>query len=178
MRRSLLASLALVALMAGAAHARGIDLGVYGGTSLPLLQEDANSGTLYGIRLPLKFVPLISVEPFYAKGKTTDKSTTVNGASYTRSGFDQTSYGVNAMFSFGGPISFFPYAGIGTTTLTRPGLDASYSTYDFGFGIGLSVIPKFPIQVRGEVQALVDGQASRKFATVTAGVSHSLFSMP
>ena len=58
------------------------------------------------------------------------------------------------------------------------GSDLSLTTYNFGLGLGISPAPKVSIHIRGELAAAVDGEASRKFANATVGVSYALFSAP
>jgi opacity protein-like surface antigen len=82
------------------------------------------------------------------------------------------------MLTAGGPISFYPYAGVGRTSLKRSGFDKTLTTYNLGAGLGFSAVPKLTLDVRGELQAIVDGQTTRKFANATAGLSYSLFSIP
>lgn len=178
MRRFLALLLVLTAVGAATARAGSIGIGAFGGMSTPVLQEDTGGGSLFGVRVPVKLVPLITVEPFYASSSLGDKTQTIAGIEYTRSGFDVTSYGANAMLTMGGPVSFYPFAGIGQTKLKRDPIDDSFTSYDFGFGIGISPMPKVTIDLRGELQAVVDGEASRKFGNATVGVSYALFSMP
>ncbi len=178
MKRLWVFALVALASIANTAHAGSIGVGVFGGASVPVLQEDQDQGTLFGVRVPVKLVPLFAVEPFYAKGKLGDKTVTIGPVSQTREGFDVTTYGANAMLTLGGPISFYPYAGIGTSKFKRTGEDLSFTSYHLGLGLGLSPIPKISVELRGELQAAVDGDVSRKMVNVTLGASYALFSMP
>ena len=178
MRRFLILTLATLAMTESVARAGSFGLGLYGGESIPVLQDDVDKGIMYGVRVPVHLIPIVSFEPFYATSNLGDKTTDIGGISYTRSGFDETSFGLNAMLSMGGPVQFYPYAGIGSTKLKRTGVESTFTSYDFGFGIGVSPMPKVSVHIRGELQAVVDGQASRKFSNATLGVSYSLFSAP
>ena len=126
----------------------------------------------------MKLVPLVTVEPYYASSSLGDKDVTIADITYTREGFDETAYGLNALLTMGGPVQFYPFAGIGSTNLKRTGNDLTLTTYNFGLGLGISPMPKLTLHIRGEMQMAVDGEASRKFANVTAGASYALFSMP
>lgn len=168
----------LVTGLATTAHAASIEVAPYGGLSIPVVQDDQDQGTIYGLRVPVKLMPMLTVEPYYAQGALGDKTLEVGGLSYTREGYDETGYGLNVLLAMGGPVSFYPFAGIGTTKLERSGEDRSWMTYNGGFGVGISPIPKLSVHVRGELQLAVDGEVSRKFANVTAGVSYALFSIP
>ena len=160
------------------ARAASVGVGVFGGSSIPVLQADQDKGTLYGVRAPVKLVPLLAVEPFFSSSALGDKTVDVGGFSVTREGSDVTTYGMNAMLTLGGPVSFYPYAGIGQTKFKRTAQDESFTSYHLGLGLGLSPIPKFSFDLRGELQAAVDGDVSRKMLNVTLGASYSLFSMP
>ena len=178
MKRLLALTLALLALTAGVASAGHIGLGAFAGMSYPVLQEDVASGPLYGLRAPVALTPLFTFEPYYASGSLGDKDETVGGITYTREGFDETAYGLNAMLTTGGPVQFYPLLGLGQTKLTRTGTDLNLTTWNFGMGLGFSPMLKLSVHVRGELQMAMDGDASRKFTNVTVGASYALFNMP
>jgi len=179
MRRILALMLATMVLSAGVVHAGSVGIGAFAGMSIPVLQDDTDSGALYGVRVPVKLVPLVTVEPYYAASNLGDKTTTVAGLSYTRQGFDETAFGANAMLTMGGPVTFYPLAGIGQTKLKRDGFDESFTSYNVGLGLGISPMPKVSIHIRGELQMVsLDGGTSRKFGNATIGASYALFSMP
>lgn len=178
MKRLLALTLVLLATSAGVASAGSIGLGAFAGMSIPLLQEDVSQGAMFGLRVPVKLVPLVTAEPYYASSSLGDKDETIGGLSYTREGFDETAFGLNAMLTMGGPVQFYPFVGLGQTKLERSGSDLSLTTYNFGLGLGFVPMPKVSVHVRGELQMAVDGEASRKFGNVTLGASYALFSMP
>lgn len=178
MKRPLALVLVLLAASAGAASAGSIGLGAFAGMSIPVVQEDVSQGSTFGLRVPVTLVPLVTLEPYFASSALGDKDEEVGGFTYTREGFDATAYGLNAMLSMGGPVQFYPFVGIGSTKLERTGTDLSLTTYNAGLGLGFSPVPKVSVHLRGELQIAVDGDASRKFANVTAGASYALFSIP
>lgn len=178
MKRLFATALFALALAGSTAHATGIEAGVFGGLSIPIVQDDQKQGTTFGLRVPVKLIPLITVEPFFASSAMGEAEEEIAGFTYTREGFDVTSFGANVLLTMGGPVSFYPFAGLGQTTLKRAGFDDSFTTFNGGLGIGISPAPKFSIHVRGELQAVVDGDASRKFANATAGLHYALFSVP
>jgi hypothetical protein len=178
MKRLLALTLVLLAVSAGASSAASIGVGPFAGMSIPILQDDVDNGTMFGLRAPVKLVPLVTVEPYYASSSLGDKDVTIAGIGYTREGFDEKAYGLNAMLTLGGPVQFYPLVGIGQTKLERAGTDLSLTTYNAGLGLGISPMPKLTIHIRGELQMAVDGGASRKFGNATIGASYALFSMP
>ncbi|MEO5988154.1 MAG: outer membrane beta-barrel protein [Candidatus Eisenbacteria bacterium] len=178
MKRVILAACLAVALVGRSAHAGSIGVGVFGGLSVPVVQSDVEQGSMFGVRVPIKLVPLVAVEPYFASSALGDAQEDVLGVTYTREGFDSKAYGANVMLTMGGPLQFYPFAGIGQTKLKRPGSDLSLTTYNFGLGLGISPAPKISVHIRGELAAAVDGEASRKFANATVGLSYALFSAP
>jgi hypothetical protein len=166
-----------ILLAASAAHATGVGVGVYGGLSYPIIQDDVKSGSIYGFRAPVSLVPMITVEPFFASSKLGDGEQTLAGIVYKRDGFDQTAYGLTAMLGnpSGMGFHFFPFAGIGKYKLTRIGSDdINEAGYNFGLGIGIGATPKVSLQIRGELEMVKTGDTSRKFGNATAGLTYSL----
>src|SRR5262245_25626313 len=137
MRRAFLSSvLALgVAMVPGAAHAVSVGLGAYGGGSIPIEQQDVESGSTFGVRIPISIIPLVSVEPFFASSALGDGEETIGGITYTRDGFDHTEFGVHAMLGSlkNNPgFRFFPYLGIASSKLSREGSeDIKKASYQF-----------------------------------------------
>jgi len=173
--------LSLVALTS-AAQAATIGLGVFGGSSVPVVQDDNGQGTIFGVRASVNLVPLITVEPYYAKTNGGDKDQTLLGTTYTRHGIDLTSYGVNALLTFGTGLQLYPFAGIGSTKATRDGLDATTTQYNFGLGLGFKPpVLKLSVNLRGELDTVLEpdnSQTARKWANVTLGVSYGIVSFP
>ena len=182
MKRVLFIGLVALALMPGVARAVSIGIGAYGGTSIPVLQGDNGSGSVFGIRAPVNFVPMLTVEPFWAKTSGGDKTQTAGPLRVTFPGIDVTTYGANVLFTFGGGLQLYPFAGVSSSTLKRTGLDASQTGYDFGLGLGFKLpLVGLSAHARGQVDIITDpasSQASRKSAEVTVGVSYALFHFP
>src|SRR5262249_46222985 len=149
----------LLSLVLGAGAARaagiGIGLGAFGGVSLPLIQDDAKkSGGQFGGRVPGTLISFFSVAPFYAKSSLGPPDQTTRRVVYTREGFDVKTFGANAILgspATGSGFKFFPFAGISSNKLTRPGTEIKETGFDFGLGIGGSVASKISFSVRGEL---------------------------
>ena len=178
MSRMIAVALLVLGLAPSATSAKSISIGVFGGTSIPIVQDDNGSGPLFGVRAPVKLLPLITVEPFYSSTQCGDKTQDINGTSFTRSGFDIKSFGANAMLTLGGPVAFYPFVGIGSHSLSRTGsADETLTGYSFGLGVGISPVQSFTIHVRGEFDNLRKGGSGRAFAAATAGVSYRVFNV-
>jgi hypothetical protein len=168
-----------LALTAGIAQAApiGIGVGAYGGVSFPILQDDVSQGPVYGVRVPLKVIPMITVEPYYLTSHLGHGEQTIGGVKYTRDGFEHTGYGVNALLgtALGLGFGLHPYAGIGSHKLVRDGTpEIKETAYNFGLGMGINAMPKISLQLRGELNMVVTGDTSRKFANATVGLTYSL----
>jgi hypothetical protein len=177
------AAIFLAALLAAApAHAVSLGASVFGGASIPIVQDDTGSGSQFGIRIPISVVPLFSVEPYFAHSGLGDASETLAGFEYSRTGFDVNTYGVNiALGSFGMLPGFplYPYVGIGSNKLTRDGSsDISEVGYNFGLGVGFGIPPGVTINLRGEINAVATGDTSRKFANINVAVGYNFFHTP
>jgi len=141
MSKLLVVVLVALALTASGARAGSIGVGVYGGPSVPVLQDDQDNGTLYGIRAPVKLIPLFTAEPFYSKSSLGDKTFDLApGVSVTREGSDVTTYGVNAMLTLGGPIAFYPYVGIGEAKFKRTGQNESRKLFNITVGASYAIL--------------------------------------
>jgi len=178
--KRLAACVLVLALTAGPASAVTIGGGAFGGLSIPIVQDDNGQGSVYGIRAPVGIVPLITVEPYASWTTGGDKDQTVGTLNLTRSGIDLSSYGINALFTFGTGFQLFPFVGIGSTSSERDGLDQTSIQYNFGLGIGFSpfAIPLM-IDVRGEYASVTDednSDTARNWANVTLGATYKLFS--
>jgi hypothetical protein len=179
MRRAIALAVLALALTAGIAQAGpvGIGIGAYGGVSYPINQDDVTHGPLYGLRVPIKAIPMITVEPYYLTSHLGDGEETIAGVQYAREGFDHTGYGVNAILAMplGLAFGFHPYAGIGSHKLERAGTpEIKETAYNFGLGMGINAIPKISLQIRGELNMVMIGTKSRKFANGTVGLTYSL----
>jgi opacity protein-like surface antigen len=189
MKQFLALALLASAMASGAAQAGpvGVSVGVFGGLSVPVLQDVSTSsfspsdafgptGSQIGIRVPVHAIPVVTFEPYYAKSSYKDRTDTIGGISYTRDGFDGKSYGLNAILGNpdGSGFHFFPYFGIGKTKLTRTGEEISKASYNFGLGFGISPAQKISVQIRGEFAMVATGDTSRKFTNATAGLTYRL----
>lgn len=182
MRRNLLLALLLAAaLPVGAASAATVGITGFGGVSIPIVNDMAEQGTQFGIRVPVGVLPWLAVEPFWATSGMGEVEETFGGSSYTRDGGDVTSFGVNARL-FGasaGTVRFYPFIGLASNKITREGSDdVSEMGYQGGLGIGFTPMPKFSIDLRGELNAIVTGDTSQKFGNVTLGVTYDIVGLP
>lgn len=176
MKRASLVALVALSLVAGVARASSVGLGVFGGLSVPVVQPDQSNGSTFGVRVPIHVVPMIAIEPFYASTSLGDKDVTVGPVTIPNAGADVTTYGVNAMLSMGGPIRFYPFAGLGSAKYKLNGASTSVTSYQAGFGLGITPFPKVSVDLRGELQYAGKSGFVRRNAGITLGASYALFS--
>lgn len=166
-----------LALVPAAAGAIGVGGGVFGGMSYPVLQDNAGTGSQFGVRVPVTLAPAVTVEGFYASSALGDVDETIAGQTYTRSGPDVTTFGANAILNFGGAYRFYPFLGVGSSTIKQAGTeDLTDTSINFGVGFGFSLMPKLSLDLRGELNSVITGDTSRKFGNLTVGVAYALFS--
>jgi len=159
-----------------------IGIGGFGGLSIPIVQDDVKSGSMFGVRVPITLMSMISVEPFFASSSLGDGEQEIGGITYTRDGFDNKTFGVNAFLGSlkGNPgFRIYPYVGIASAKLTRAGSeDIKKTAYNFGMGLGVSPAASFSVHLRGELDMVVIDDVSRKFGNATLGVSYDLWPRP
>jgi hypothetical protein len=169
-------ALLLLALCVGAGTAQAEDLqigaGAFGGYAVPLIQEDAGSGVMFGVRVPVRVSSMFTIEPYYMSSSLDEVTEELGGIEYTRDGFDMTSFGGNVLL-FGS--KFYPFVGLGSYQMTREGSeDLSELGWNFGLGLGFPLGEKFRLDVRGEMDMIVTDESSRKFGAASAGLTYNL----
>ena len=168
-----------LAVSGGAAGAASVGFGVFGGTSVPVVQDDARAGAVYGLRLPVDVVPMLRLEPYWSRAALGDVEETFAGLPYTRDGGEISAFGLNVMLAAGGPLRFYPFAGIGSYELTRAATDDRTEVgYDAGLGLGLSPLPGLEADLRAEFVVIPFDETSRKFVNVTLGASYHFLNLP
>ncbi len=151
-------------------------IGGFGGVSLPLEQEDAESGMVYGARLRLDLGLGLSLEPqfFYLQNGDYDVEVSPTVTESLES-WKVTSGGANLVlgapaYKFTGLRPFF-FGGVRYNTLDFEGRD-SESELGFGGGIGLEIgLDQIAIDVRATGEIFPDGDASRKNGMLTGGLT-------
>jgi hypothetical protein len=178
MRRALWLAAILLALAPALSTAEGrLGIGVFGGASFPIVQDDVGTGATYGVRAPLEVLPLVTIEPYFASSALGDGEAEIDGETYTRDGYDMTAFGGNVMLGSpsGSGFQLLPYAGLGYHHLTRASSeDIDEVGFNFGLGVGFAVLQKLSLQGRAELNMVVTGDTSRKFGNLTVGVNYNL----
>ncbi len=176
MRRILILAAALLAIASTSVLAAPIRFGVgaFGGVSYPVLNEASKQGAQYGVRVPIHFTPLFTLEPYYTGASLGDAKETVGGIEYTRDGGDVTGFGVNGLVTFGVATQFYPWGGFGSYTIKRTGVDdIKKSGWQAGLGLGFKLVPSLMLHIRGGLDVVSTDGTSQKFAEANLGLDYS-----
>ena len=182
MRRTLVGVLSLFLMLGAASEAAGIvSVGVGGffGRNIPVVQDDASNGSLFGFKARVQFIPLLGVEPFFTKLDQGDTSVEVWGKEMTRDGGAISVFGLNAIFgpSSGGlGVNFNLAAGIGSYTISREGVsDETRFGYNIGPGIEIGFGNGLALEVSSRFHMIpLDGGGSRKNVGISGGINYYL----
>ena len=175
MKRMLFALLAF----ATGAHAVGVTVGGFGGYNIPILQDDAGPGPLYGLRVKLGDGLPCAVEPYFLMISEGDVDHDEEDIEFTQEGGSITSFGVD--FAFGGyrkDIGTNPYFVVGIGAYTRdPGQEYRETLTRFGIDVGFGVVCKVAAMLDFDLSArvpafMLDEGGSRKSAAIEAGLNY------
>ena len=180
MRRSIgLWAVCMLVLAAPQVQAQKLGIGAFGGLNIPVAQDDAGSGSLFGIRLQAQPTPLIRFEPFVSFVKNGDYDLIGIGGTSTLDGGKLTVFGINGILGtpMGGPgIGVGLVGGISSYKLKVDHYDdLTRVGYSGGIDIGLGLIG-VPVRLNGRgefVMVPLDGGGSRKFIFATVGAAYS-----
>jgi hypothetical protein len=166
-------------LIAPGAHAIGIAVGGYGGVNVPIVQDDAGLGPLFGLKAKLGGTLPVTIEPFFTMITEGDVEHSEEGIDFTQEGGSIQSFGVDVAFGSyrGSPgMKLYLVGGIGAYG-RDPGQEYRDKETRFGFDLGLGLVSKFApmldldISARLIVFTLEDG-GSRKSAGIAAGLNY------
>lgn len=182
MKRALLFIIAFVVASTVPVHAGliGWGLGGYGGVNVPIVQDDAGSGTVFGLRGQIQPVTLVRFEPFVAFLKNGEYDIPGIGGPFQGDGGKLNAFGLNAML--GTPmttpgVGVSLVAGIGSWKYDVDGYE-SETRVGYTGGVDLSFgVPNSPIAINGRAELLIipqDGGGSRKHGLITIGAIYKL----
>ena len=157
----------------------GIGITAFGGLNIPVAQVDAESGTVFGLRVPLQAISVLRIEPWFGIAKSGDYTIAPNiGPPGTFAGPDIKSFGLNALIGtpMSAPgLSIAFVGGIGSHKVefedfpsdSRLGFNAGL---DLGIGLGAAPLT---LSGRGEVLVIpLEDGGSRKNVYLTAGLTY------
>ncbi len=179
MKRLITVALACLILAAAAPVAyAGWGVGGFGGINTPIAQDDAENGTVFGVRGRFAGIWALTLEPQIFLLNHGDYDVLYDeGAnlSETLESWKATSIGVNLLLGapagqFSGARPFF-FGGVRLNSVEHADQD-SKTKIGFGLGAGLEIgFGQFAVELRAGGEVFPDESASRKDALITGGVN-------
>lgn len=164
----------VIFLFAGGADAAGWGIGGFGGVSIPIAQEDAANGIVFGGHVKLS-LGMLGIEPNFTYLKSGDwEFEDLPGQTFE--GSKITSIGVNLLLGGGAPTGFrfFPFVGAKYYNYKQEIPDFSDSQLGFNGGLGIEIgSGPIGVEARGSLEVLpLDPEGSRKWVLVTGGLNY------
>ena len=159
---------------------KDVSVGAFGGLNIPIVQDDAGSGTDFGVKAKFSPLPMIAGAAFFEARSNGDASFTLGNTEYTTPGGSITSFGVEALIgnTGGGPgPHFYFFAGLSSYKWTRDNWDEDVTGVGYHFGPGLEIVlpVKIGVELRGKFEVVpTDGNGSRKSAMVLVGANYHI----
>jgi len=167
--------LILLSVSLASAQTPKIGIGAFGGMNMPILQDDQDNGSVFGIKAKVKIIPIILLEPNITFGKWGDA--TEGGIDFP--GSKISSFGINPILG-GSPGAagikpfFLVGAGIYTVKNDDTGYDQSKLGYSAGLGIGIGVGPTLDIDISGRAIFAPQDGGAKKAVFITGGLTYYL----
>lgn len=178
MKTLLIAATVVVMLVASAsAQAPRFGAGAFGGLSIPIIQDDQASGTIFGARGRIALMPMLQVEPYFASTQW-GAPDAIDGVDLAIDGSKVTAFGVDATIGFTpaklGPKPFL-VAGVGSFKVKNDdtGYDESKLGFNAGLGLAIGVSPFLDLDVRGVAMIASQETGSKKALNIMAGVTYN-----
>ena len=179
---TLLVPIALAFTVGVASHAQAesvIGIGIFGGIGSPGgdmldISQESKSGAHFGLRVPMAFSKMFSLEPFMARTEGCPDSLYQG----TLDGYDATAYGVNlgiGRLVNNNGFNIAPYVGAGIHKMRREnGLSGDPFGWRAGLALGLASSSSVHWNLRGEYNKLnkIDFEPDgRRYFNVSLGVT-------
>ncbi len=158
---------------------KDISVGFFGGLNYPIVQDDAASGSGYGLKAKFSPIPMIAGSAFYESRSLGDPTIEAFGAEYTTDGGKVTSFGVEALIgnTGGGHGPHFYWAvGISSYKWTRDNWeDVSEVGYHIGPGIEIVLPSNIGLEIKAKFEVVpTGGEGARKNATIAIGANYHI----
>jgi len=151
-------------------------IGAYGFVHVPILQDDAATGSLYGVRGRFGLLPLLQAEVSIMTLSGGESSIRVGEQTVRLDSPEMTSFTLNVVFKMGGSIALSTYAtgGVGWTLLSVPDGRGATREPTINVGAGMEV-GLGPVSADVSPRLFIvntAGGASRKTIALLAGVNY------
>jgi hypothetical protein len=158
------------------ASAGKFSIGGFAGLNVPVAQDDAKSGALFGAKARILLLPFLGIEPNFSFAKYEGKDVEVREKSYPGEGGDITSFGADiilgTMSSFS-KMKFYGLAGISTNTYKREKV-SDESGLGLAVGTGFEFFPTeiLSIEIRAKYHSIKIGDGGRPHLQLSGGLNY------
>ena len=175
----LLVVLTLLSAPDAGAAAGPIGIGVGGGLNLPIAQDDAGSGFLYGARLRIGVASFAAVEPYLAYFRQGDAKVDLHGESVVLDGGQSTALGLNLILGSVGPpggMRVYGIIGLASHAMKQEGTDdENRLAFNIGPALETGVGPNLALNLEARLHMIsLEGGGARKNVALSAGLIYYL----
>jgi opacity protein-like surface antigen len=165
-----------VASSSSVALAGKFSIGAFGGLNIPLAQDDAKSGALFGAKGRILLLPYLGIEPNFSFAKYGGKDIEVRDTSFTGEGGDITSFGADLLLgsmSAMGKMKIYGLVGINSNTYKREKIpDESGLGLAFGTGVEFFPTEMVSLEFRAKYHPIKLGEGGRVHLELSGGVNY------
>lgn len=151
-------------------------IGGFAGLNIPLVQDDAKTGALFGAKGRILLLPYLGIEPHFCYAKYAGKDVEVRDNSYTHEGGEITSFGADLVLgsvSGLGKTKFYGLVGINSNTYKREGIsDESGLGLAFGTGLEFFAAEMVSLEVRAKYHPIKVGDGGRVHLELSGGLNY------
>jgi hypothetical protein len=165
-----------VAGSSSVALAGKFSVGAFGGLSIPLVQDDAKSGALFGAKGRILLLPYLGVEPYFAMAKIKGGDAEAREETFTLGDGDVTSFGADVVLgsiSGVGKTKFYGLVGINSNSYKRDRVpDESGLGFDFGGGVEFFPTEMVSLELKAKYHPIKLGEGGRVNLEFSGGVNY------
>jgi len=162
--------------MSSVASASKFSIGAFAGLNLPLAQDDAKGGALFGVKGRILLLPYLGVEPNFCFAKFGGKDVEVREKSYAQEGGDITSFGADLLvgsLSAMGKMKIYGLVGINSNTYKREGIsDESGLGLALGTGFEFFATEILSLEIRAKYHPIKLGEGGRAHLEFSGGLNY------
>ncbi len=165
----------LLTMVSSAAAVR-FSIGGFAGLNLPVAQDDASSGALFGAKGRILILPFMGLEPYFTFSKYGGKDLKVQEKSFAQEGGDITSFGADLVLgslSAMGKVKIYGLAGLNSNTYKREKLEDE-SGVGLAFGTGFEFLPQemLSLEIRAKYHAIKVGDGGKAHLEFSGGLNY------
>jgi len=173
---SVFGAILFLLMMVSSVSAAKFSIGGFAGLNLPVAQDDAKSGALFGAKGRILLLPFLGLEPNFSFAKYGGKDVEAGEKSWEREGGDITSFGADLLLgslSAMGKVKIYGLAGINSNTYKREGFsDESGVGLAFGPGFEYLATEMLSLEIRAKYHAIKVGEGGRVHLEFSGGLNY------